>query len=823
MERTGKRLTRRQLIKYLAAGVLTIAVPGTFGLRSSLAKNLQILEIGSSINPLSPDPSWQLTNPGGILLNPGSTQRSIWNTGHVSDVLMVGKGTIAVASDAGGIWYIQPNGTTLPPEFVSLNSPWPNPDFPVACGLAIDPNDNTHFYAGGSNGLYESPGSGSITPIKSVNLPTGTSVVNRIALTVPSRNIIVACDNGVYSAPIGQSPGPYSWSSVSGNDGGSYQGLTIGPNDSFVVAANGNSSSHSGIFYAPPSSSGYVLNTANIQAGVFYPNIFVAKETMARVSLASCASNLSRMYAVSASQLADQMLAIHRSQDGGKTWQLAGGSLIGSPDPKYTIVSAAGNQAWYNQSVAVSPTNPDLVAVAFRNSSPFISSDGGNSWRVFKPTWSQNQGVTSLSVNVPDLHGDLHSVYFDPSDPNGKRLFIAGDGGIVEVEDCTASDDQLVVSSDINQNLANLEFLSQPSHEGNYGSFSVLPLQGGSFLLVGGLQDNGDVYSVTGSNGQQWYQIDGGDGGAQAFIATQRQDLIHECDTCGSNPAVTAAHWNGTTLQDDGAIPIRNAGSPSDSTGVNTGNGGAVILTGDANPDWKNSSGQYLYAIAANAGNNIVYGLFVNPDSTDMHWEQLLSALLPIDLSKDAIWSLGSGNGAIYVGTQSGKIFAPGFVATSTSGGTIIESPTWLPFSINNGKFSGNPITQILVNPGNANGKPPERKLGDPEAFAIQGNSILRLMYGGSTFNRVGTGSLPEDEQFFGLAADWTGGGNEASAPRLWAANDSRVFLSADQGNTWIDISNGLPTRPHCCDLRYASPYLFLATYGRSVWQTSVD
>jgi hypothetical protein len=62
----------------------------------------------------------------------------------------------------------------------------------------------------------------------------------------------------------------------------------------------------------------------------------------------------------------------------------------------------------------------------------------------------------------------------------------------------------------------------------------------------------------------------------------------------------------------------------------------------------------------------------------------------------------------------------------------------------------------------------------------------------------------------------------------LFAATDDKVYVSHGKGlslgDDWMLASRGLPRRPHCGDLRYfpqpsGRRFLYLSTYGRSVWR----
>jgi len=60
----------------------------------------------------------------------------------------------------------------------------------------------------------------------------------------------------------------------------------------------------------------------------------------------------------------------------------------------------------------------------------------------------------------------------------------------------------------------------------------------------------------------------------------------------------------------------------------------------------------------------------------------------------------------------------------------------------------------------------------------------------------------------------------------MLVSQDGGVWISRDDGATFARASKGLPRRAHGADLRFApgreGGTIFLATYGRSVWQARI-
>jgi len=71
----------------------------------------------------------------------------------------------------------------------------------------------------------------------------------------------------------------------------------------------------------------------------------------------------------------------------------------------------------------------------------------------------------------------------------------------------------------------------------------------------------------------------------------------------------------------------------------------------------------------------------------------------------------------------------------------------------------------------------------------------------------------------FGMDAD---DNDQNDAPVLLVSTESKVWASIDNGDSWNDVSQGLPTQPHCGDLRFniVKRQWHLGTFGRSLWRS---
>ena len=82
---------------------------------------------------------------------------------------------------------------------------------------------------------------------------------------------------------------------------------------------------------------------------------------------------------------------------------------------------SVGAQAWYNQDLAVDPSNPNHIYAGLEE--VFESTDGGANWVTASPYW--NYGL-ACNRNCPNTtHPDQHSMMI----ANGK-IVIGNDGGV---------------------------------------------------------------------------------------------------------------------------------------------------------------------------------------------------------------------------------------------------------------------------------------------------------------------------------------------------------------------------------------------------------
>jgi hypothetical protein len=97
-----------------------------------------------------------------------------------------------------------------------------------------------------------------------------------------------------------------------------------------------------------------------------------------------------------------------------------------------------------------------------------------------------------------------------------------------------------------------------------------------------------------------------------------------------------------------GIIPVMDSNNPRDPIGISSSGSPAANVR---SPGYTNASGEYMYVVTGSGTN--VYGLFANPDGSDIYWE-------PIGLIGEGqnVTAISSFNGTeTLVGTDQGHIY----------------------------------------------------------------------------------------------------------------------------------------------------------------------
>ena len=302
---------------------------------------------------------WEIANSGGIEIDPVA---NAWHAGRVTDMLRIkihpffeptpDRGSIIVATPRSGVWAINLAGG----ESIPLSIYWENPN--VTC-LAFGPDGDQHIFAGCGNGnsrngsfggaLYETDISDPLDPnpiyrpwrrisLDSLTIEIGS--ITGITILNNKRIIVLACWGGVIWSPIPGPGGIYFWKKAvwSGWTGAPGLGppppcfsVTLGPDSTIIVGAWATDKEKRGIFLGrfvrdliSPDVTLYMDNTTIPKKSL--PDFPYTQADMARVSVASCKSQPSYIYALSTGDVSTERSAGHvnmvlRSLDGGENWE----------------------------------------------------------------------------------------------------------------------------------------------------------------------------------------------------------------------------------------------------------------------------------------------------------------------------------------------------------------------------------------------------------------------------------------------------------------------------------------------------------------------
>jgi len=169
------------------------------------------------------------------------------------------------------------------------------------------------------------------------------------------------------------------------------------------------------------------------------------------------------------------LLGIYKTTDGGNTWT----DTTTAADLANLYGYDYDNQLWYDNAIAVSPQNPDVVYAGATG--VICSLDGGQTW----------------SPVLDSIHVDTHAFAFTQ---DGSLLYIGTDGGMYSARGYATS---TVSAASLNATLALSQF---------YPGISIHPQNPG--FALGGTQDNG-TQLFTGS--AEWTLVACGDGGFTAI------------------------------------------------------------------------------------------------------------------------------------------------------------------------------------------------------------------------------------------------------------------------------------------------------------------
>jgi photosystem II stability/assembly factor-like uncharacterized protein len=402
--------------------------------------------------------SWFFLGPQPILNEywSGNTNAS----GRVAQVVVdpTDPNTAYAATAGGGVWQTSDGGATWTPLTDQLST--------LASGaLAIDPsNPASLLYGTGEqnysldsdygDGLFQSPDYG-VTWTKIATRAQVGNYVARVGISSVTGVLHVCSDFGY----LRSTDGGATWTQF--RPGGWCNDLVRGAQTPSTWFAGFDGS---GIYKSTDDGASWTRLAGGLPASGFQ-----------RINLGIADGNASVVYA-SLINPSGRLFGMYKTTNGGSSWSLL------SATPNYVCT-----QGWYDNAVAVSPTDPNTVYAG--GVFPYdVNCPGG----VIKSTNGGASWTNVTSAGGTQVHPDQHSLTFGPD----ATLWVGCDGGVWKTTNSAAS------WINLNASLGTAQFYTVGIHSSDPNA------------LIGGTQDNGSV-QYQGSLG--WPQIIGGDGGPVAW------------------------------------------------------------------------------------------------------------------------------------------------------------------------------------------------------------------------------------------------------------------------------------------------------------------
>ena len=719
------------------------------------------------------------TSLGPAPITNGQTSGSQPVSGRVAGIAAspTSAGTYYIAAAGGGVWKTTDAGSSWAPITDGQAS--------LSMGaIAVAPSDENVVYAGtgeannsaDSNygvGILRSADGGAtwslaqgpanifatagLTTSKIAVDPTNPSIAYAAMGNVGQNKAFVA-GAGVYKTTDGGATWANTTASISTTI--SYSDVVINPvtPSTLYMAA--------GPFYGNAADG--VYQSTNSGASWTLLNLGVSNANFGRISLAVAPSNPQVVYATIAGSTSTTSGGVHlvtRSDDGGASWN----TLILSPASNATL-NYMGGQGWYDQWVAVNPTDAANVFVggaAGSTSAILESTTSGVSWSTIARSSAAN------GSNGP--HADHHAAAFTA---DGK-LLDGNDGGIWRLDNASPA---ALKWTDLNASISTIQL------EG----IALSPTN--PAVALGGSQDNG-TERFTDSPG--WTLTDGGDGG-QVRFSRQNPNIAYHVAPIASfgagnyfrKSANGGQNWSG------GASGLPSSGA--DENGP----------PGDNGPDSEVDPGQSTdfyppFNVDPNNDQRLILGssdLYITTNGAT-NWTNLTTGkpgwvnTRPADAV--AISNTNSGN-TIYAATG-GTFASTSSIFVSTNGGA-----SWAARSLPSGTGR---VSDIQIDPTND-----QVAYAVTSTFASNTGHVWRTANAGVSWTNIG-GNLPN-------LPTWTLQIDAAKPNTLYIGNDTGVYATTDLGASWSPLAPGLPpAQVYQLDLNAAYNTLGAGTHGRGLYE----
>jgi hypothetical protein len=490
-----------------------------------------------STNCCTPATTWTVTTDGPLISTTSIDDLTIDPANH--DTIYAATGDLTFGSfsfgsvgilkstNGGGSWSVIGASVFTPVYPPSLTPTFPQ--YQAVGKVRVDPNNSNTVVAGTKTGLYFSYDAGAnwagpcLTNSYSSQRQDITGLIMRddgatttMIAAVGTRGYATTVQpdlgnngaNGIYSAPVPASGCPASWTLLSTDANGWPQGTG------------------GGIGCVP-------VGTASCAA---------TANKLGRIDLAIAPSNPQVMYAET--QAVDVQtpcggrgcfLGLWRTGDGGATWT----KQADKTDLDADTCGADTGQNWYNQALAVDPTDPNTLIVDILDI--WKSTDGG-------VTLTDVTCGYTLGLAVGPEHVDQHALAYAPPVAGVASTLLAGsDGGIYVSNNANAAVQQptsllpgIPTFQQLNNTVGTIELYG--------GDISANFATSTTPAIVGGAQDNGSsAFQWAGANTQSaavWQTMLGGDGFFARIEQKSGQRVFMESQWGGMGRSTTGVYGN---------------------------------------------------------------------------------------------------------------------------------------------------------------------------------------------------------------------------------------------------------------------------------------
>jgi hypothetical protein len=783
----------------IAQGVLLPSTPGTWTERTNLS--------GADGNDFSDPPAY--IDPTSNFSNSGSGDR--WVAGRMTSLAATpGGGALFAGAADGGVWKSTDGGQHWTPKF--------DKEATLSIGALLVTGTASRYtvYAGTGESNTNSDSYAGVGVLKSTDGGATWSEVGGPELN--GANIFRFAQNGT-TLLAATSHGLYSFNTASGSHWTAVlqPAGTVAPGGNFNLAV-GNMITD--VAVRPNTGGRHVVAVAGWRAGAptngFYtsndggahfsyianPNGWVPAKAQGRVTFVYSADG-SKAYAIAQSpQLLNVgtngktlLQGVYASNDGdpaGPWTKIATSEKLQASGSAQKISRIGkgygpGIQAWYNQFLAVDPSDSNHIYLGLEE--VYETQNGGSGWSTIGPYW--NFGF-SCFANQPfegtcdhdQAHSDQHAAMIV-----GGKLYVGNDGGVYARP---LSDHRVGHWSNLNAHMDALQYYAAQ------GS--------GDSIIYGGLQDNGSnkVFTtpttIKDDRGNDIsvssVQVFGGDGGYTLVDPTNSNNVITEYTGLTALKSTDGgANWQFIVPPDPD--PRFIAPINMDRTNPNhLVSGGAIVWNSEAGiagtTSWQNIFDTRT-AVGGNAASEVT----------------ALDAITVGGVQYVAAAWCGPCNGSFTTGGG----FHSGVVMLNNSGGTWhatsqVCSGTAAPCT---GGLPLRYISGIKIDTANPN-----------HAYLSESGYSRKWMIGPDD---PGVGHVFETSN--GGAA-WTDrSGNLPDAPiddivfnngKLIVGSDFGVFVSSDNGATWSHLGTNLPNVVIGQLTIDPNGVLVAATHGRGIW-----